>query len=131
MALNHITIMGRLVKEPDLRHTQSGTAVASYTVAVDRDYQSGGSEKQTDFINCISWKGGAEFVSKWFHKGDMIAVDGRLQTRQYEDKNGNKRTAVEVVSNNLYFGGSKKSEGGVNVQPEFNELDDSEDELPF
>lgn len=108
--LNHITIMGRLVREPELRRTGSGVAVASFTVAVDRDYGSGGQEKETDFIDCVAWRGTAEFVQKNFGKGDMIVVDGRLQIRQWEDKDGNKRRTAEVVAESCYFGESRKKQ---------------------
>ena len=108
--LNHITIMGRLVREPELRRTGSGTAVASFTVAVDRDFGSNGQEKETDFIDCVAWRGTGEFVAKHFAKGEMIVVDGRLQIRQWEDKEGNKRRTAEVVAESCYFGGSRKKQ---------------------
>ena len=107
--LNHITIMGRLVRDPELRRTGSGTAVASFTVAVDRDFggrESG--EKETDFIDCVAWRQTGEFVSKYFTKGRMIVVSGRLQIRNWNDKDGNKRKSAEVVADNCYFGDSKK-----------------------
>lgn len=111
--LNHITIMGRLTRDPELRRTGSGIAVASFTVAVDRDYsdkQSG--EKETDFIECVAWRQTGEFVSKYFTKGRMIVVDGRLQIRGWTDKDGNKRRTAEVVADNCYFGDSKKESSG-------------------
>ena len=111
--LNHITIMGRLTRDPELRRTGSGIAVASFTVAVDRDYsdkQSG--EKETDFIECVAWRQTGEFVSKYFTKGRMIIVDGRLQIRGWTDKDGNKRRTAEVVADNCYFGDSKKESSG-------------------
>lgn len=108
--LNHIVIMGRLTRDPELRHTQSGIAVASFTVAVDRDYSSrDGGEKQTDFINCVAWRSTGEFVSKYFTKGSMVVVSGRLQMRQYTDKDGNNRTVAEIVADNVYFGESKRN----------------------
>lgn len=107
--LNHITIMGLLTRDPELRYTPNNTPVASFTVAVDRDYQSGGTEKQTDFINCVAWRSTGEFVSKYFQKGSMIVVSGRLQIRSYQDKDGNNRTVAEVVADNVYFGESKRS----------------------
>lgn len=110
--LNHIVIMGRLTAAPELRYTQSNTPVASFTLAVDRDFQSGGSEKQTDFIPCVAWRGTAEFVSKYFTKGSMAAVSGRLQLRDWTDKDGNKRRSAEVVADNLYFGDSRRDNGG-------------------
>ena len=112
--LNHITIMGRLTRDPELRRTGSGIAVASFCVAVDRDFadkQSG--EKETDFIDCTAWRQTGEFVSKYFKKGKMIVVSGRLQIRSWTDKDGNKRRSAEVVADNCYFAESKRdSEGG-------------------
>ena len=120
--LNHITIMGRLARDPELRHTQSGTAVTSFTLAVDRDFKDKTTgESVTDWINCTAWKGTAEFVSRYFQKGRMAVVDGRLQTRSYQDKDGNNRTAVEVVAEHVYFGDSKRKESDGNA---------AEDELP-
>lgn len=106
--LNHITIMGRLVRDPELRRTGSGTAVASFTVAVDRDFAAQGQPKETDFIDCVAWRQTGEFVSKYFVKGNMIVVSGRLQIRNWNDKDGNKRRTAEVVADNCYFGSSKK-----------------------
>ena len=107
--LNHITIMGRLTRDPELRRTGSGIAVASFTVAVDRDYGSrDGGEKETDFIDCVAWRQTGEFVSKYFTKGRMIVVSGRLQIRSWTDKDGNKRRTAEVVADNVYFGDSKR-----------------------
>ena len=107
--LNHITIMGRLVKDPELRRTQSGVAVCSFTVAVDRDFQSReAAEKQTDFIDVVAWRQTAEFVSKYFTKGRMIVVDGSLQSRKWQDKTGQNRVSCEVLANNIYFGDSKR-----------------------
>ena len=113
--LNHITIMGRLTRDPELRRTGSGIAVASFTVAVDRDFadkQSG--QKETDFIDCVAWRQTGEFVSKYFSKGSMIAVSGRLQIRNWDDKDGNKRRSAEVVADNCYFASSKKDSDGGN-----------------
>ena len=113
--LNHIVIMGRLTRDPELRRTGSGIAVASFTVAVDRDFGGrDGGEKETDFIDCVAWRHTGEFVSKYFTKGSMIVVSGRLQIRGWTDKDGNKRRTAEVVADNCYFGESKRggSEGG-------------------
>ena len=111
--LNHITIMGRLTRDPELRRTGSGIAVASFTVAVDRDFGGrDGGEKETDFIDCVAWRQTGEFVSKYFTKGRMIVVSGRLQIRSWTDKDGNKRRTAEVVADNCYFGDSKRDEGG-------------------
>ena len=112
--LNHITIMGRLTRDPELRRTGSGVAVASFTVAVDRDFGGrDGGEKETDFIDCVAWRQTGEFVSKYFTKGRMAVVSGRLQIRSWTDKDGNKRRTAEVVADNVYFGESKRTnEGG-------------------
>ena len=110
--LNHITIMGRLVRDPELRSTQSGTSVASFTVAVDRDFGGrDGGEKQTDFIDCVAWRQTGEFVSKYFRKGSMIVVSGRLQSRKWQDREGNNRTSWEVNADNVYFGESRRDGG--------------------
>ena len=107
--LNHITIMGRLVRDPELRRTGSGIAVASFTVAVDRDFGGrDGGERETDFIDCVAWRQTGEFVSKYFTKGRMIVVSGRLQIRSWTDKDGNKRRTAEVVADNCYFGDSRR-----------------------
>ena len=111
--LNHIIIMGRLTRDPELRRTGSGVAVASFTLAVDRDFSpKDGGERETDFIDCVAWRQTGEFVSKYFTKGSMIVVSGRLQIRNWNDKDGNKRRTAEVVADNVYFGESKRSEGG-------------------
>ena len=108
--LNHIVIMGRLTRDPELRYTQAGVAVASLRVAVDRDYQpKDGGERQTDFIDVVAWRQTGEFVSKYFTKGSMIAVSGRLQMRDWTDRDGNKRTSAEIVADNVYFGESRRS----------------------
>ena len=107
--LNHIVLMGRLTRDPELRRTASGVAVASFSLAVDRDYQSKESaEKGVDFIDIVAWRNTAEFVSKYFTKGSMAVVSGRLQIRSWNDKDGNKRRSAEVVADNVYFGSSKK-----------------------
>ena len=126
--LNRICIMGRLTAAPELRYTQQNTPVASFTVAVDRDYQQGGSERQTDFIPCVAWRGTAEFVSKYFTKGSMAAVSGRLQLRDWTDKDGNKRRTAEVVAESVYFGESKKRDASPDVP--FEEIPD-DGEIPF
>lgn len=126
--LNHIVIMGRLTAAPELRYTQQNTPVASFTLAVDRDYQQGGSERQTDFIPCVAWRGTAEFVSKYFSKGSMAVVSGRLQLRDWTDKDGNKRRTAEVVADNIYFGESKKRDTSPDVP--FEEIPD-DGEFPF
>ena len=114
--LNHITIMGRLVRDPELRRTGSGIAVASFCVAVDRDFApKDGGEKKADFINCVAWRQTGEFISKYFTKGRMIVVDGRLEMRDWTDKDGNKRTSAEIVVANAYFGDSKRDAEGGNA----------------
>ena len=113
--LNHITIMGRLTRDPELRRTGSGVAVASFTVAVDRDFSGrDGGERETDFIDCVAWRQTGEFVSKYFTKGSMIVVSGRLQIRNWNDKDGNKRRTAEVVADNVYFGESTRNSDGGN-----------------
>lgn len=108
--LNHIVLMGRLTRDPELRYTQSQIPVASFRLAVDRDFGRG-EERQTDFIDCVAWRQTGEFVSKYFQKGSMAVVSGRLQMRDWTDKDGNKRTTAEVVADNVYFGESKRREG--------------------
>lgn len=111
--LNICTIMGRMVRDPELRRTGSGVAVTSFCLAVDRDYNpKDGAEKETDFIDCNAWRNTAEFVSKYFSKGSMAIVTGRLQIRNYTDKDGNKRRAAEIIADSVYFGDSKKSSEG-------------------
>ena len=112
--LNHIVLMGRLTRDPELRRTGSGVAVASFTLAVDRDYAAQGAEKETDFVDIVAWRNTAEFVSKYFTKGRMAVVSGRLQIRNWQDKEGNKRRSAEVVPDNVYFGDSKRdsADGG-------------------
>ena len=150
--LNHITIMGRLTRDPELRRTGSGIAVASFTVAVDRDFASRESgERETDFIDCVAWRQTGEFVSKYFTKGRMAVVSGRLQIRSWTDKDGNKRRTAEVVADNVYFGDSKRDGDGGNTYgaapaapsyggysapasapaSDFAMLDDDDAQLPF
>ena len=115
--LNHIVIMGRLTRDPELRRTGSGVAVASFTLAVDRDFSpKDGGERETDFIDCVAWRQTGEFVSKYFAKGRMAVVSGRLQVRSWTDKDGNKRRTAEVIADNVYFGeGKRESDGGSNA----------------
>ena len=144
--LNRITLMGRLVADPELRTTPSGVTVATLRLACDRDFknkQTG--EKETDFISVVAWRQTAEFVSRYFTKGRMAVVEGRLQIRPYTDRDGNKRTAAEVVADNVYFGDSKpggesantsqayqRPSGGVDVSgDDFAELADDDGDLPF
>lgn len=136
--LNHIDIMGRLVRDPELRRTQSGTPVASFTIACDRDFSGKDGEKECDFVDCVAWRNTAEFVSKYFSKGRMAVVSGRLQMRSWTDNNGQKRVSAEVVADSVYFGDSKPSGGGsASGKPtmanadDFPELTDDDGELPF
>lgn len=139
--LNRIILMGRLTKDPELRHTQSGTAVASFTLAVDRDVKDKNTgEKATDFINVVAWRNTGEFVSRYFTKGRMAVVEGRLQMRGWTDKEGNKRVSAEVIANSVYFGDSKRDGDSANTSDAYNspaggpgdytELED-DGELPF
>ena len=111
--LNKIFIMGRLTRDPELRRTQSGTPVTSFSLAVDRDFKSQSGEKETDFIEVVAWKGTAEIVSKYFSKGRMAVISGRLQIRDWTDKEGGKRRSAEVIADNVYFGDSKPKEDGA------------------
>lgn len=115
--LNKIVLMGRLTKDPELRRTGSGTAVASFSLAVDRDFKNKETgEKETDFIDIVAWRNTAEFVSKYFSKGRMAVVEGRLQIRPWTDRDGNKRRSAEVVADNVYFGDSKRDSDGGGYQ---------------
>ena len=130
--LNRITIMGRLTRDPELRRTGSGIAVASFTLAVDRDFSSkDSSEKETDFIDCVAWRQTGEFVSKYFSKGRMAVVSGRLQIRNWEDDKGNKRRTAEVVADNVYFADSKKDNAPATDNGNFAVLSDNDSDLPF
>ena len=141
--LNKVVIMGRFTKAPELRRTGSGTAVTSFSLACDRDFKSQSGEKETDFIEVVAWKNTAEFVSKYFSKGRMAVVEGRLQIRDWTDKDGGKRRSAEVVADNVYFADSKRSESNDNQKENFNALsgrlsddfvpalNDDTSELPF
>lgn len=155
--LNHIVLMGRLTRDPELRYTQSQIPVASFSIAADRDFSGrDGGEKQTDFFDIVAWRSTAEFVSKWFTKGMLVAVSGRLQMRDWTDRDGNKRRSAEIVADNCYFAESKRQDGGqiggnggrtqnaaqggdrtyrpagkpVDVDP-YTDLEDAGGELPF
>lgn len=127
--LNHITIMGRIGTDIELRRTGNGVAVASFTVAVDRDFKSGG-EKETDWIDCVAWRQTGEFIQKHFAKGRMIVVSGRLQIRNWNDKDGNKRKTAEIVVDNAYFGDSKTN-AALAPTSDFVPLNDVDEGLPF
>ena len=150
--LNHIVLMGRLTRDPELRHTGNGTPVASFSLAVDRDFKSQSGEKETDFIDIVAWRSTAEFISKYFSKGSLAVVSGRLQIRNWQDKEGNNRRSAEVVVDNIYFGSSKRESGstggnyseyGGDAAPasgfsapapaasEFSMLEDDDSDLPF
>ena len=147
--LNRIILMGRLTRDPELRRTGSGTAVTSFSLAVDRDFKSQSGEKETDFIDIVAWRNTAEFVSKYFTKGRMAVVEGRLQIRDWTDKDGGKRRSAEVVADNVYFGDSKRDGGdssGHSAAPahknaapsnfnaggsDFAEIGEDDGELPF
>lgn len=129
--LNHIVIMGRMGKDPELRRTQSGVAVATFNVAVDRDFKDKATgQRATDWITCVAWRSTAEFVEKYFSKGSQVLVAGRLQMRDWTDKDGNKRISAEVQAENVYFAGAK-TEGGQRELPEFEVMDDDDTDLPF
>ena len=140
--LNKAVLMGRLTRDPEMRYTQSNTPVTSFTLAIDRDRKGPNGERQTDFIDCVAWNKQAEFVKSWFAKGMMVIVVGRIQSRNWEDRNGNKRTSVEINANEVLFGESKKDKAAPKSEPaaprfdlsvgddEFEELDDLPD-IPF
>ena len=135
--INNVVLMGRLVATPELKSTQTGVSVTSFTLAVERSYAKQGEERQADFINCVAWRNTAEFITKYFQKGSMLAITGSIQTRNYEDKNGNKRTAVEVVADSASFCGGKSESNNapnLNVSPptdtDFEEIE-ADDDLPF
>lgn len=142
--LNKVTLMGRLTRDPELRYTKSETPVASFSLAVDRDFSGkNGGEKETDFIDCVAWKSTAEFASKYFTKGRMAVVSGRLQIRPWTDDKGNKRRSAEVIVEAMYFGDSKRdgsTSGAANERPapardptsvEFEEIEGNDSDLPF
>ena len=137
--LNKAVLMGRLTRDPEMRYTQSNTPVTSFTLAIDRDRKGPNGERQTDFIDCVAWGKQAEFVKSWFAKGMMAIVVGRIQSRNWEDRNGNKRTSVEINANEVLFGESKKDKQSAPAAPhldlsvgddDFTELDDMSD-CPF
>lgn len=146
--INTVALMGRLTYDPELKSTASGVSVLRFQIAVDRNYQRQGTERQADFIDCVAWRQTAEFVSRYFHKGSLIAVEGSIQTQNYTDKDGNNRKSVEVVANNVSFCGSRNESGtGAPAQnaafeqpapsyasaqgSDFEEIVDDEDDLPF
>ena len=135
--LNKWIGMGRLTRSPDVRNTQSGVSVASFTIACDRDYKGTDGERETDFIDVVAWRQRAEFAGKYLEKGRMVVIEGRWQMRDYMDRDGNKRRAWEVLADNIYFADSKRADGGsapaapAPAPGEFAEIDDDDGELPF
>lgn len=141
--INMVALMGRLTYEPELRKTPSDVSVLRFQVACDRSYQRAGAERQADFIDCVAWRQTAEFISRYFHKGSMIAIEGTIQTSNYTDKNGNNRKQTEVLANNVSFCGSKSESGSMDIEPEsaakyssadnsdFEEIVDDDDDLPL
>lgn len=128
--LNKGILMGRLTRDPELRHTQSGTAVCSFTLAVDRDRKGPNGEKQTDFIDCVAWDKRAEFVAQWFSKGMMVIVVGRIQSRKWQDQNGNNRTAIELNCEEVSFGEPKKNREQNSGNSDFIPTDEADDDEP-
>lgn len=139
--LNIAAVQGRLVADPELRHTPNGIAVTSFTIAVTRPYSKAGNERQTDFIDIVAWRNTAEFVCKYFRKGQLAIVQGSIQTRNYTDRDGNKRKAVEIVADSVHFAESKRNDSPYqsnSAQPSYAESDDggfeeipSDNDLPF
>lgn len=140
--LNHITVMGRMTRDPETRYTRNNTPVCSFTLAVERDRKNEDGSRTTDFIDCVAWSSTAEFISKYFRKGSMAVAAGRLQLRDWTDKDGNKRRQAEILCENVYFGESKSTGGGLDQygydnegqkygESPFNEIGDEDGELPF
>lgn len=140
--LNHITVMGRMTRDPETRYTRNNTPVCSFTLAVERDRKNEDGSRTTDFIDCVAWSSTAEFISKYFRKGSMAVADGRLQLRDWTDRDGNKRRQAEILCENVYFGESKSTGGGLDQygydnegqkygESPFNEIGDEDGELPF
>lgn len=136
--MNNVSLMGRLTSDPELKTTPSGVSVTSFSLAVDRGFKDKDGERQADFINIVAWKQTAEFICNYFQKGAMLALTGRIQIRGYEDKDGNKRTAFEVIAEHCYFTGNKaadnaseKAKPKPKAEPEFEEVELEEDDLPF
>ena len=149
MSINNVTLLGRLTYSPELRSTPNGVSVLRFQVACDRTYQKDSQNRQADFIDCVAWRQTAEFISRYFHKGSMIAVEGTIQTSNYTDKDGNKRKQIEVLANNVSFCGGKSengtqgtqgaqneqyTQGGMDINPDtsdFEEIVDDDDDFPF
>lgn len=140
--LNHITVMGRMTRDPETRYTRSNTPVCSFTLAVERDRKNEDGSRATDFIDCVAWRSTAEFISKYFGKGSMAVAAGRLQLRDWTDKDGNKRRQAEILCENVYFGEGKRTGGGLDQygydnegqkygESPFTEIGDEDGELPF
>ena len=135
MSLNIVALTGRLTFEPELKSTNSGTSVTRFQLAVDRNYQASGKEREADFIDCVAWGKTAEFVNSWFHKGQMMALTGEIRTQNFTDKDNNKRKSVEVVANNVSFCGAKENGSQASTLPDINENNieviDDDGDLPF
>lgn len=143
--LNKVVIMGRLTRDPEIKYTQSQLPVVTISVAVDRDYAKQSEQRETDFLTVVAWRNTAEFIAKWFHKGSMIVVDGKLQTRKWQDKFEQKRTEIEILADNVWFGESRNAQAAIDnhVQNyaapapaptytnDFRPLEDSADDVPF
>ena len=131
--LNHITLAGRLVRDPELRRTQNGTAVASFTLACERDFKNESGDREVDFIDCVAWRKTAELVSGYFTKGRMAIVSGRMQIRGWTDKDGNRRKSAEILVDNIYFGDSKptQTDNEDSAAEPYGEIADDDDQLPF
>lgn len=132
--MNTVALMGRLTYEPELKSTPQGVSVIRFQLAVDRNYQPSGQERQADFIDCVAWRQTAEFISKYFHKGSMIALTGEMQTNNFTDKGGNKRKSTEVVASNVSFCGSKENGTQANTNDdsaEYEEIIEDDGDLPF
>ena len=131
--LNKGILMGRLTRDPELRHTQSGTAVCSFTLAIDRDRKDANGDKQTDFIDCVAWNKQAEFVAQWFSKGMMAIVVGRIQSRKWQDQNGNNRTAIEINCEDVSFGETKKNRDSNSGRQnsDFADMPEEDSDVPF
>lgn len=131
--LNHITMAGRLVRDPELRRTQNGTAVASFTLACERDFKNESGDREVDFIDCVAWRKTAELVSSYFTKGRMAIVSGRMQIRGWTDKDGNRRKSAEILVDNIYFGDNKPTQpdNGDSAAEPYGEIAEDDDQLPF
>ena len=129
--LNKTVLMGRFTRDPELRSTPQGISTCAFTLAVDRDYVKQGEERKADFINCVAWRNTAEFISKYFKKGSMAALEGNIQTRSWDSSDGKKSYATEVIVDNIYFGESKKTEAAADMPEEYTAPMGTDEDLPF